>query len=66
MAVFQQEHTAVGERVRNQAPAGFCPGLWDGEAPFYPPVFSKGEKVIVEIRAPGWITGEMLGVARNR
>jgi uncharacterized Fe-S cluster-containing radical SAM superfamily enzyme len=34
--------------------------------PFIPLVFSKGEKVTVEIRAPGWITGEMLGVARNR
>jgi uncharacterized Fe-S cluster-containing radical SAM superfamily enzyme len=34
--------------------------------PFIPLVFSKGEKVNVEIRAPGWITGEMLGVARNR
>ena len=34
--------------------------------PFIPLVFSKGEKVTVEIRAPGWITGKMLGVARNR
>jgi hypothetical protein len=34
--------------------------------PFIPLVFSKGEKVTVEIRAPGWIKGEMLGVARNR
>jgi uncharacterized Fe-S cluster-containing radical SAM superfamily enzyme len=34
--------------------------------PFIPLVFSKGEKVNVEIRAPGWIRGEMLGVARNR
>jgi uncharacterized Fe-S cluster-containing radical SAM superfamily enzyme len=34
--------------------------------PFIPLVFSKGEKVTVEILAPGWITGEMLGVARNR
>jgi hypothetical protein len=34
--------------------------------PFLPLVFSKGEKVTVEIRAPGWIHGEMLGVARNR
>jgi hypothetical protein len=33
---------------------------------FIPLVFSKGEKVTVEIRAPGWIHGEMLGVARNR
>ncbi|MFA5268327.1 MAG: radical SAM protein [Methanoregula sp.] len=34
--------------------------------PFVPLVFDKGEKVTVEIRAPGWIHGEMLGVARNR
>jgi uncharacterized Fe-S cluster-containing radical SAM superfamily enzyme len=34
--------------------------------PFVPLVFAKGEKVTVEIRAPGWIRGEMLGVARNR
>ena len=34
--------------------------------PFVPLTFSKGEKVTVEIRAPGWIHGEMLGVARNR
>ena len=31
-----------------------------------PPVFRKGEKVRVDIRAPGWIRGEMLGVGRNR
>jgi len=29
-------------------------------------VFAKSEKTIVEIRAPGWIHGEMLGVARDR
>lgn len=34
--------------------------------PFVPLAFEKGEKVTVEIRAPGWIRGEMLGVARNR
>jgi uncharacterized Fe-S cluster-containing radical SAM superfamily enzyme len=34
--------------------------------PFVPLAFAKGEKVTVEIRAPGWIRGEMLGVARNR
>jgi len=34
--------------------------------PFIPLVFSKGEKVTVEVRAPGWIHGEKLGVARNR
>ena len=34
--------------------------------PFIPLVFSKGEKVTVEIRAPGWIHGERLGVARDR
>jgi uncharacterized protein len=31
-----------------------------------PRAFTKGEKVTVELRAPGWINGEMLGVARNR
>ncbi|MDD1666040.1 MAG: radical SAM protein, partial [Methanomicrobiales archaeon] len=31
-----------------------------------PPAFRKGEKVRVDIRAPGWIRGEMLGVGRNR
>ena len=31
-----------------------------------PPAFRKGEKVRVDIRAPGWIQGEMLGVGRNR
>jgi len=34
--------------------------------PFVPLAFARGEKVTVEIRAPGWIRGEMLGVARNR
>jgi uncharacterized protein len=34
--------------------------------PFVPLVFSKGEKVTVEIAAPGWIHGEMLGMAKNR
>jgi uncharacterized protein len=34
--------------------------------PFVPLAFDKGEKVTVGIRAPGWIHGEMLGVARNR
>jgi uncharacterized Fe-S cluster-containing radical SAM superfamily enzyme len=31
-----------------------------------PPSFRKGEKVRVDIRAPGWIRGEMLGIGRNR
>jgi hypothetical protein len=34
--------------------------------PSLPQVFRKGEKATVEIRAPGWIHGEQLGVARNR
>ena len=34
--------------------------------PFIPLAFKKGEKVTVAIRAPGWIRGEMLGVARDR
>jgi len=33
---------------------------------FVPLTMKKGEKVTVEIRAPGWIHGEMLGVANNR
>jgi uncharacterized Fe-S cluster-containing radical SAM superfamily enzyme len=33
---------------------------------FVPLTMAKGEKVTVEIRAPGWIHGEMLGVAKNR
>jgi uncharacterized Fe-S cluster-containing radical SAM superfamily enzyme len=31
-----------------------------------PRVFTKGEKTTVEIRAPGWLNGEQLGVARSR
>lgn len=31
-----------------------------------PIAFEKGEKVKVEIRADGWVNGEMLGVARDR
>ena len=31
-----------------------------------PSVFRKGEKARVDIRAPGWIRGEMLGTGRNR
>jgi hypothetical protein len=31
-----------------------------------PPAFRKGEKARVDIRAPGWIRGEMLGTGRNR
>jgi uncharacterized Fe-S cluster-containing radical SAM superfamily enzyme len=34
--------------------------------PMIPRAFDKGEKVTVEICAPGWINGEVLGVARNR
>jgi uncharacterized protein len=33
---------------------------------FVPLTMQKGDKVTVEIRAPGWIHGEMLGVANNR
>ncbi|MCK9579981.1 MAG: radical SAM protein [Methanoregula sp.] len=33
---------------------------------FVPLSMQKGDKVTVEIRAPGWIHGEMLGVANNR
>ncbi len=31
-----------------------------------PEVFEEGEKVQVEIKAPGWQKGQMIGVARNR
>ncbi len=31
-----------------------------------PKVFIKGEKTTVDMRAPGWIRGEQLGVARDR
>lgn len=34
--------------------------------PMLPRVFTKGERTTVEIRAPGWLRGEMLGVARDR
>ncbi|MGV8174992.1 MAG: radical SAM protein, partial [Methanothrix sp.] len=34
--------------------------------PMIPTVFEKKEKTWVEIKAPGWLRGEMLGVARNR
>jgi hypothetical protein len=34
--------------------------------PTIPTVFEKKEKAWVEIRAPGWVQGEQLGVARNR
>jgi hypothetical protein len=34
--------------------------------PTIPTVFEKKEKAWVEIRAPGWVRGEQLGVAKNR
>ena len=37
-----------------------------GKREMLPPVFRKGEKVLVDIRAPGWIRSEMLAVGRNR
>ena len=37
-----------------------------GKRAMLPAAFRKGEKVLVDIRAPGWIRGEMLGVGRNR
>jgi uncharacterized protein len=33
---------------------------------FVPLTMQKGDKVTAEIKAPGWIHGEMLGVANNR
>jgi uncharacterized Fe-S cluster-containing radical SAM superfamily enzyme len=34
--------------------------------PMLPKVFAKDEKTNVDIRAPGWLSGEMLAVARDR
>ena len=34
--------------------------------PMVPKCFVKGEKTNVVIRAPGWLTGEMIGVAKDR
>jgi uncharacterized Fe-S cluster-containing radical SAM superfamily enzyme len=34
--------------------------------PMIPIVFEKKEKVWVDIKAPGWVRGEQLGVAKNR
>jgi uncharacterized Fe-S cluster-containing radical SAM superfamily enzyme len=34
--------------------------------PSIPNVFEKKEKTWVEIKAPGWVRGEQLGVAKNR
>ena len=34
--------------------------------PMIPMVFEKKEKTWVEIKAPGWVSGEQLGVAKNR
>ena len=34
--------------------------------PMIPTVFKRNEKTKVEIRAPGWVEGEQLGVAKNR
>lgn len=34
--------------------------------PMIPTVFKKNEKAKVEIKAPGWVEGEQLGVAKNR
>jgi uncharacterized Fe-S cluster-containing radical SAM superfamily enzyme len=34
--------------------------------PTIPTVFEKNEKTWVEIKAPGWVMGEKLGIAKNR
>ncbi len=34
--------------------------------PMIPGCFRKGERTTVEIRAPGWLNGEMIGVAKDR
>lgn len=31
-----------------------------------PQIFEKGERIAVEIKAPGWMAGQMVGVAKNR
>lgn len=31
-----------------------------------PRIFEKGEKTIAEIKAPGWVKGQMIGAAKNR
>jgi len=31
-----------------------------------PRIFEKGEKMAAEIKAPGWVKGQMIGVAKNR
>lgn len=31
-----------------------------------PLIFEKGERLAVEIKAPGWMVGQMVGVAKNR
>ncbi len=36
------------------------------KAPRVPEVFKKGDKVLVEMKLPGWIKGEMIGAAKNR
>ncbi len=37
-----------------------------GKRPMIPIVFEKKEKIWVDIKAPGWVRGEQLGVAKNR
>jgi len=31
-----------------------------------PQIFEKGEKITVEVKAPGWVKGQMIGVSKNR
>ena len=31
-----------------------------------PRIFEKGEKITAEVKAPGWIKGQMIGAAKNR
>ncbi len=31
-----------------------------------PKIFNKGEKLVAEVKAPGWIKGQMIAVAKNR
>jgi uncharacterized protein len=56
---WEKEH---GVRLQLDMERDFC----TMRRQFVPLTMAKGEKITVEIRAPGWIHGEMLGVARNR
>ena len=66
VAVLQPEHQRVGKSIRHSPSPRPGRDFGTVRRPSLPQVFKKGEKATVEIRAPGWIHGEQLGVARNR